>query len=175
MKKTTLPGLMAGTACLALGLAALPAAAVPSDGAPASSDQARAKPDNRTSPQIRKQARLKAKARAMVENGSAKARTLSDGSQVVEVTDGEFVELGETGTDKIWTVLSEFGTQGSKKLGLTPGPLHNAIPKPDRSKDNSTTWEPSYDKAYYDDLFNGPASRWRTSTPPSPAARTAST
>ena len=156
MKKTTLPGLMAGTACLALGLAALPAAAVPSDGAPASSDQARAKPDNRTSPQIRKQARLKAKARAMVENGSAKARTLSDGSQVVEVTDGEFVELGETGTDKIWTVLSEFGTQGSKKLGLTPGPLHNAIPKPDRSKDNSTTWEPSYDKAYYDDLFNGP-------------------
>ena len=156
MKKTTLPGLMAGTACLALGLAALPAAAVPSDGAPASSDQARAKPDNRTSPQIRKQARLKAKARAMVENGSARARTLSDGSQVVEVTDGEFVELGETGTDKIWTVLSEFGTQGSKKLGLAPGPLHNAIPKPDRTKDNSTTWEPSYDKAYYDDLFNGP-------------------
>nr|WP_300050790.1 immune inhibitor A domain-containing protein [uncultured Nocardioides sp.] len=156
MKKTTLPGLMAGTACLALGLAALPAAAVPSDGAPASSDQARAKPDNRTSPQIRKQARLKAKARAMVENGSAKARTLSDGSQVVEVTDGEFVELGETGTDKIWTVLSEFGDQGSKKLGLTPGPLHNAIPKPDRTKDNSTTWEPSYDQAYYDDLFNGP-------------------
>ena len=147
---------MAGTARLALGLAALPAAAVPSDGAPASSEQVRAKPDNRTSPQIRKQARLKAKARAIVENGSAKARTLADGSQVVEVADGEFVELGETGTDKIWTILSEFGTQGSKKLGLTPGPLHNAIPKPDRTKDNSTTWEPSYDKAYYDDLFNGP-------------------
>ena len=76
MKKKSLPACMAGTACLALGLAALPAAAVPSDGAPASSEQVRAKPDNRTSPQIRKQARLKAKARAMVENGSAKARTL---------------------------------------------------------------------------------------------------
>ena len=48
MKKKSLPGLVAGTACLALGLAALPAAAVPSDGAPAPSDQVRAKPDNRT-------------------------------------------------------------------------------------------------------------------------------
>ena len=155
MKKKSLSGLMAGTACLALGLAALPAAAVPSDGAPASSDQVRAKPDNRTSPQIKKQARLKAKARAMVENGSATAKTRADGTQVVEVADGEFVELGVSGTDKIWTILSEFGTQGSKKLGLTPGPVHNAIPKPDRSKDNSTTWEPSYDKAYFDELFNG--------------------
>ncbi|HEU4338284.1 MAG TPA: hypothetical protein VFR45_13280, partial [Nocardioides sp.] len=85
MKKTSLSGLVAGTACLALGLAALPSAAVPSDGAPARSDQVRAKPDNRTSPQIRKQARLQAKARAMVENGSAKARTRADGTQVVEL------------------------------------------------------------------------------------------
>lgn len=155
MKKKSLSGLLAGTACLALGAAALPAAAVPSDGAPASSEQVRAKPDNRTSPQIRKQARLKAKARAMVENGSAKARTQADGTQVVEVAEGEFVELGETGTDKIWTILSEFGTQGSRKLGETPGPLHDEIPQPDRTQDNSTTWEESYDKAYYDELFNG--------------------
>ena len=48
----------------------------------------------------------------MVENGSAKVRTQPDGSQVVEVAAGEFVELGETGTDKIWTVLSQFGTAG---------------------------------------------------------------
>ena len=155
MKKKSLSGLMAGSACLALGLAALPASAVPSDGAPASSEKVRSKPDNRTSPQIAKQARLKAKARAMVENGSAKVRTLADGSEVVEVADGEFVELGVTGTDKIWTVLSEFGTQGSKKLGLTPGPLHNAIPAPDRTKDNSTTHEEDYSQAYYDELFNG--------------------
>ena len=156
MKKKSLSGLVAGTACAALGLAVLPAAAVPSDGAPARSDQVRAKPDNRTSPQIEKQAALKAKARAMVENGSAKARTRADGTQVVELADGEFVELGVSGADKIWTVLSEFGTEGSRKLGETPGPLHGAIPKPDRTKDNSTTWEPSYDKAYFDDLFNGP-------------------
>lgn len=155
MKKKSLSGLVAGTACLALGAAALPAAAVPSDGAPASSEQVRAKPDNRTSPQIRKQARLKAKARAMLENGTAKARTRADGSQVVEVAPDEFVEVGVSGTDKIWTILSEFGTQGSRKLGQTPGPLHNDIPQPDRTQDNSTTWEPDYSKAYYDELFNG--------------------
>jgi immune inhibitor A len=146
--KKLAPGMLAGTATLALGLTALsPAVAAPTNDAPSSTDHVRTKPDNRTSPQIRKQARLKAKARAMVENGSAAVRTQPDGSQVVEVAEGEFVELGETGTDRIWTILSEFGTQGSKKLGLTPGPLHDEIPQPDRTKDNSTTWEPSYDKA----------------------------
>jgi immune inhibitor A len=154
--KKLAPGMLAGTATLALGLTALsPAVAAPTNDAPSSTDHVRTKPDNRTSPQIRKQARLKAKARAMVDNGSAAVRTQPDGSQVVEVAEGEFVELGETGTDRIWTILSEFGTQGSKKLGLTPGPLHDEIPQPDRTKDNSTTWEPSYDKAYYNTLFNG--------------------
>jgi immune inhibitor A len=151
-------GLLAGTATLALGATALaPAAAAPAaNDSSIARDTPRAKPDNRTSPQIRKQARLKAKARAMVENGSAKVTTLRDGSEVVEVAEGEFVELAETGTDRIWTVLSQFGTQGSKKLGLTPGPLHNEIPQPDRTKDNSTTWEADYGKSYFDDLFNGP-------------------
>lgn len=155
MKKLA-TGLLAGTAALAMSATALPSAtAVPSSDSPSAADAVRAKPDNRTSPQIRKQARLKAKARAMVENGTAKARTLSDGTQVVEVAEGEFVELGVAGTDKIWTILSEFGTEGSKKLGLTPGPLHDTIPQPDRDVDNSTTWERPYDKAYYDELFNG--------------------
>ncbi len=155
MKKLA-TGLLAGTAALALSATTLsPAVAVPSNDAPAARDAARTKPDNRTSPQIRKQARLQAKARAMVENGSAKARTLSDGTQVVEVAEGEFAQLGVAGTDRIWTVLSEFGTQGSRKLGLTPGPLHNEIPKPDRSKDNSTTHEDDYSKSYFDTLFNG--------------------
>ena len=46
-------------------------------------------------------------------------------------------------------------SEGSKKLGLTPGPLHDEIPKPDREQDNSTTWEADYDKTYYETLFNG--------------------
>jgi immune inhibitor A len=148
-------GLLAGTAALALSATALPSQAVPTSDSPGKGDTARIKPDNRTSPQIKKQARLKAKARAMVENGSARVITRADGTKVAEVAEGEYVELSVTGTDKIWTVLSEFGTQGSKKLGLAPGPVHDDIPKPDRTKDNSTTWEPTYDKAYYDDLFNG--------------------
>ena len=35
------------------------------------------------------------------------------------------------------------------------GPLHNAIPAPDRSKDNSTVWQPNYDRAHYQDVYFG--------------------
>ena len=130
---------MAGTACLALGLAALPAAAVPSDGAPASSDQVRAKPDNRTVPADQEagapQGEGPRDGRERLREGSHPELTAARSSRSPTASSSSSVE---TGTDKIWTILSEFGTQGSKKLGLTPGPLHNAIPKPDRTKDNST-------------------------------------
>ena len=161
--KKTVTGVLAGSAVLALSLSALPSAvAAPASDSPSAKDTAPTKADDKTSPQIRKQARLRAKARAMVENGSAKVKTQADGTQVVEVAPGEFVEVSVTGTDRIWTILSEFGTEGSKKLGLTPGPVHNDIPQPDRTQDNSTTWEPDYSQAYYDDLFNGPGESMKT-------------
>ena len=157
------PGIVAGTATLALGLTALsPAVASPaSDSKRDVRDSASAKhrPDNRTSPQIRKQARLKAKARVMVENGSARAKTLRDGSQVVELADGEFVELGETGTDRIWTILSEFGTEGSKKLGLTPGPQHNEIPSPSAPRTTPRRGRPTTARPTTTTCSTVPASR----------------
>ena len=49
--------------------------------------------------------------------------------------------------DLIFTVLGEFGTQIVPQLGGTPGPLHNQIPEPDRTVDNSTIWAPDFSRA----------------------------
>ena len=35
------------------------------------------------------------------------------------------------------------------------GPLHNAIPAPDRTKDNSTVWQPDYNRQHFQDLYFG--------------------
>ena len=35
------------------------------------------------------------------------------------------------------------------------GPLHNKIPAPDRSKDNSTVWQPDYNRDHYQQLYFG--------------------
>ena len=37
--------------------------------------------------------------------------------------------------------------------GGTPGPLHNQIPQPDRSVDNTTIWAPDFSKSYYENLL----------------------
>ncbi|MET8340138.1 immune inhibitor A domain-containing protein [Streptosporangium canum] len=37
-----------------------------------------------------------------------------------------------------------------------PGPLHNRIPRPQRSYDSHTLWQPDFNRAYYRDIyFNG--------------------
>ena len=33
------------------------------------------------------------------------------------------------------------------------GPLHNQIPAPDRTVDNSTLWQPDYNRAHYEDMY----------------------
>ena len=140
MKKLA-TGLLAGTAALALSATALPSAvAVPSNDAPTARDAARAKPDNRTVPADQEAGAPPGEGtRHARERLGQGAQTLTDGTQVVEARRRRVRRVRpSTGTDKIWTVLSEFGTQGSRKLGTTPGPLHNEIPEPDRSEDNST-------------------------------------
>jgi len=75
---------------------------------------------------------------------------------------GQYVELDRTGEDTIWTTLSEFGTAQATHnhgaLGVIPhlggpGPVHNQIPAPDRSIDNSTIWAPNFNQAYYTNLL----------------------
>ncbi|MEV6765307.1 immune inhibitor A domain-containing protein [Streptomyces sp. NPDC051105] len=82
-----------------------------------------------------------------------------DGSQVVQLKsekgDSKYVELGREKTDKIFTILVEFGDQTDPRYGGTVGPLHNQIAEPDRTKDNSTAWQADYNQAHFQDLYFG--------------------
>lgn len=72
--------------------------------------------------------------------------------KVHQVAKGQYVELEREGEDLIWTVLGEFGDIVTT-LGGTPGPLHNAIPEPDRSVDNTTIWAPDFNQAHYQTML----------------------
>ncbi|MFF8829822.1 immune inhibitor A domain-containing protein [Streptomyces sp. NPDC015131] len=104
-------------------------------------------------------------------SGSAKVERRG-GSKVVKLGDRKYVELGRERTDRIFTILVEFGDKvddttrhdpdgpgGPKppvvKYGGTPGPLHNSIPEPDRTQDNATDWRPDFDREHYRRLYFG--------------------
>ncbi|MER7402308.1 immune inhibitor A domain-containing protein [Streptomyces sp. NPDC000070] len=82
-----------------------------------------------------------------------------DGSKVVQLKSkkgkSKYVELGREKTDKIFTILVEFGDKIDSRYGGTPGPLHNRIAKPDRAKDNSTAWQADYNQQHFQDLYFG--------------------
>ncbi|MFI6205308.1 immune inhibitor A domain-containing protein [Streptomyces sp. NPDC051041] len=82
-----------------------------------------------------------------------------DGSKVVQLKSSKgrskYVELGREKTDKIFTILVEFGDRTDSRYGGTPGPLHNQIARPDRAEDNSTAWQADYDRQHYEDLYFG--------------------
>ncbi|MEU8678416.1 immune inhibitor A domain-containing protein [Streptomyces sp. NPDC048560] len=94
-----------------------------------------------------------------------------NGSKVVKLDDKKYVELGREKTDKIFTILVEFGDQVDnttmfdpdgdgpkppvKKFGGTPGPAHNQIAEPDEAKDNSTAWKADYNQAHFQELYFG--------------------
>lgn len=125
---------------------------------PVSAQQKR--PDNLDGPLSRTQKAQKAEALNEVIKGQAKVQD-RNGSKVValkgKAEDGgsKYVELGREKTDKIFTILVEFGDQIDSRYGGTPGPLHNHIKEPDRSVDNSTDWRADYNQAHYQDLYFG--------------------
>jgi immune inhibitor A len=77
----------------------------------------------------------------------------------------QYVELSQERADKIFVILAEFGNQRHPDFpdvdtdpdtpGPTTfeGPLHNQIPEPDRTKDNSTVWQADYNRQHYQDLY----------------------
>ena len=79
----------------------------------------------------------------------------------------QYVELAREKTDKIFVVLAEFGdtrAPGYPDQDTSPafagptrfnGPLHNELPAPDRNVDNSTIWQPDYNKAHYEQMYFG--------------------
>ncbi|WP_340378628.1 immune inhibitor A domain-containing protein [Streptomyces sp. SS7] len=82
-----------------------------------------------------------------------------NGSKVVKLAgrkgDSKYVELGREKTDKIFTILVEFGDKVDPRYGGTTGPLHNQIAAPDRAKDNSTAWQADYNQAHFQELYFG--------------------
>ncbi len=82
-----------------------------------------------------------------------------DGSNVVQLKskkgDAKYVELGREKTDKIFTILVEFGDKVDSRYGGAAGPLHNRIAKPNRRTDNSTAWQEDYDQQHFRDLYFG--------------------
>jgi immune inhibitor A len=102
--------------------------------------------DNPSHPLGDKQLELRTKGLEAKVNGKV------DGP-VAEVARGQFVELTREGEDTIWTVLGEFGSSINPTYGGTAGPLHNQIPAPDRSVDNTTIWAPDFSQGYYENLL----------------------
>ncbi|MBQ0829032.1 immune inhibitor A domain-containing protein [Streptomyces tagetis] len=97
--------------------------------------------------------------RASVENrGGSKVVRLDgkgNGNGKGKKGDTKYVELGREKTDKIFTILVEFGDQVDSRYGGTLGPLHNEIAQPDRRKDNSTAWQADYNREHFEDLYFG--------------------
>ncbi|WP_199512370.1 immune inhibitor A domain-containing protein [Nucisporomicrobium flavum] len=156
-------------------------AAPPVDPAPVAKTGA-APLDDLPNPLEEKRRALRQEAVADVVSGKAKP-IKRNGSTVVKVgrTQGsgvtnrkvaksgtdQYVELGRERTDRIFVILAEFGDQRHPSYPdvdsdpATPGPttfngpLHNKIPAPNRSVDNSTVWQPDYNAEHYRDLYFG--------------------
>ncbi|WP_377271161.1 immune inhibitor A domain-containing protein [Peterkaempfera sp. SMS 1(5)a] len=100
--------------------------------------------------------------------GTAKVEN-HGGSESVKLGRDKYVELARERTDKIFTILVEFGDQVDNttmydpdgagpepavvKYGGDPGPAYNQIAAPDRAKDNSTDWLADYNQKHYQDLY----------------------
>lgn len=132
-----------------------------------------------------KRRELKARALDLVLSGEAEVEERGD-SKVVKVGEtgddasgapearrggkgkrDQYVEMANEGTDRVFTLLVEFGDERHPDYpdvdtdpdwpGPTTwdGPLHNQIPEPDRRVDNSTIWQPDFSRAYFQHLYFG--------------------
>ncbi|GAA3622596.1 immune inhibitor A [Kineosporia mesophila] len=136
--------------------------------------------DDLSSPMQDKARALRQRALTEVLNGQAEVED-RNGSKVVKLADsagtsgkisakdkddGTYVELARQQTDRIFVVLAEFGDQRHPNYpdqdtdpdtpgpAVFPGPQHNQIPEPG-ADDNSTVWQPDYDRKHYQDLYFG--------------------
>ncbi|WAL76391.1 immune inhibitor A [Kitasatospora sp. YST-16] len=138
---------------------AAPAATTITD--PADAVQNDSVPRELQSPLADKQQAEQTAAVEQLVNGTAKVEQHGNGSSIKLGRD-KYVELSRERTDKIFTILVDFGDQvdtttktadGKVKYGGTPGPAHNQIAAPDRKNDNSTAWQADYNQAHYQDIY----------------------
>nr|MBA3310557.1 immune inhibitor A [Nocardioidaceae bacterium] len=134
-----------------------PDTAAPAKAAAKQGDTQRHKDHVKKNPLAEKQSALREKGQQKLLRGNARPK---GDNRVVKISKGQYVELAREGEDSILTVLGEFGPDTDEHAGHThttqdgvPGPLHNEIPEPDRSVDNSTIWEADFSEAYFEKLL----------------------
>ena len=130
--------------------------------------------DNRPGPLTERQNARRKAAQELILSGTASPN--QDG--VVQLADDKYFEAAVTGTGRVFTILSEFGDQGSGKLGRDPGPLHNEIPSQTAAQmSRSTTARTGSTisaRTTTRTSSSAPANRSPTSTRSSPPATTRS-
>jgi immune inhibitor A len=141
---------LAGAAAAALAAALMqPATAAQSADAPGQTDRpartTQHREDNLPGPLTDRQTELRQTAVAKLVDGKATMSAKAKGGSTVRLGRDTYVEFPRERDDKIFTVLSDFSDV-----------QHNQIPKPDRTKDNSTIWSADFNKAHYEDMFDGP-------------------
>ncbi len=143
-------------------------AATPASAAPPSKPKAeKAKNGNHNllNPMARKQQELKQSALEQKLKGK-----LAKDAKVAKLGKGQYVDLANEGTDRVFVVIAEFGDRRHPSFcdSTAPGscafpsdgsaqrydgPAHNEIPQPDRSQDNTTLWQANYSKAHYENMY----------------------
>lgn len=109
--------------------------------------------DDRPGPLTERQNERRKVAQELILSG--KASPNEDGVVALNDDGDKYYQATVSGTGRLFTILAEFGDQGSGKLGTVPGPLHNEIPQPDRTVNNSTHWQADFNPDYYRELFFG--------------------
>ncbi|PKZ41856.1 hypothetical protein CYJ76_05215 [Kytococcus schroeteri] len=154
---------LSGAALVAFATATVPFAQV---SAVPSQDDARSqehRQDDFSHPLGDKQRALQKKAVNQLMRGEAKVVT-RNGSRSIQLgtgKDAQYVQYDVERQENVLTFLTEFGDKTDPAKGGTPGPLHNQIPEPDRSQDNSTVWRKDFNTSYYEELMLGEENSFR--------------
>lgn len=82
------------------------------------------------------------------------------GGKTHEVAKGQYVDFPVDQTDRIFVMLVEYGPAGgwitspaNRVLSQVAGPLHNTIAQPNRAVNNTTIWQPDYNREHYVDMY----------------------
>jgi immune inhibitor A len=104
-----------------------------------------------------------AKKQEAIAREALEKRLRTGGSGEAErISKNTFGRVENTGREKIFVVLAEFGKVTHPAVPDDPaqsdatefdGPLHNKIPEPDRTRDNSTLWQPRYTVKHYENMY----------------------
>src|SRR5687768_10190355 len=143
----------AATAALLVTAVQSPAQAKPPTAPPPSENTIVEKSDDRADALEAERRELNQRGVELVVSGQAKVED-RNGSKAVRLAPGQWAQYGLQASDNIFTMLIEFGDQVDPRFPTAPaGPAANTIPARDRSVDNTTYWEPEFNRAHFMDMF----------------------